>query len=79
MAYAMSKLNQSEEWFWKCTPRKLIALIDSKTEIDKEEMKTQGAYIACCVWGGNPNEIDNKPEVLGVDKPVDPTLLKGWL
>jgi hypothetical protein len=42
-------------------------------------MKTQGAYIAMCVWGKNPNDLDEPDgEVLGIDKPVSPDMLKGW-
>lgn len=42
-------------------------------------MKAQGAYVAMCVWGKNPDELDDKDDgILGVDKPVNPELLKGW-
>lgn len=61
-------------------PRIVINLIEQKKEIDRERMKASACYIACCVWGKDPSEIDgnSKNEVLGIDKPVDPSLLKGF-
>lgn len=40
-------------------------------------MKAQGAYIACCVWGNNPNELENNNsnEMPGRDVPVSMELL----
>lgn len=71
-------LNKSEDWFWSTEPRIVINLIEEKKKIDIERMKTQGAFIACCVWGKNPDELTKKKEVLGIDKPVNPSMLKGW-
>ena len=44
-------------------------------------MKAQSAYIACCVWGKDMDKLDGtekEKEVLGIDKPVDPQMLKGF-
>lgn len=73
-------MGKDEAWFWESEPRIVINLIEKKKEIDREKMKTQSAYIACCVWGKNPNDLDPKEEkeVLGIDKPVNPALLKGF-
>ena len=45
----------SEEVFWESTPRKIIALIDQKKEIEKARIKNQAVYIACMVWGKDPD------------------------
>lgn len=80
MTETLITLRQSEEWFWNCEPRVLIALIEKAKEIKIEEMKTQSVFIASCVWGKNPDKLIKKEdeEVLGIDKPVDPSLLRGW-
>ena len=49
--------------------------------MDREKMKAQSADIACCVWGKDMDKLDGterKKEVLGVDKPVDPSMLKSF-
>lgn len=76
----ITELGKDEAWFWSSEPRLVFYLVEEKKKIDLEKMKAQGAYIACCVWGKNPNEIDmaQDPEVLGVDKPVPVEMLKGW-
>lgn len=57
----------------------VVALIEERKRIDLEMMKTQSAFIAHCVWGGNPDKLtEDKTEVLGIDKPVNPQALKGW-
>lgn len=73
-------MGKDDSWFWNNEPRIVINLINEKKEIDLEKMKTQGAFIACCVWGKDPNTLIKKDdeEILGIDKPVDPALLKGW-
>ena len=69
------ELGQSEEWFWKQTPRKFIALLNQKKRIDIEKMKTQAALI----WGADIDDpIEKSKGVPGVDRPADPELLKGW-
>ena len=48
-------------------------------KIDLEKMKAQGAYVAMCVWGKNPDELDDDGgEIPGIDKPASPEMLKGW-
>ena len=70
----------SEEYFWESTPRKIIALIDQKKEVEKVQQKNLAIYIACYVWGKDPdeNEIDNKP-VAGRDIPISENTLRGLL
>lgn len=42
-------------------------------------MKNQAVYIASYVWGHDPDdESGSSEEVLGRDKPVDPSLLRGF-
>ena len=70
----------SEEYFWESTPRKIIALIDQKKEIEKARIKNQAVYIACMVWGKDPDEVENKDElVAGRDVPISESALKGLL
>lgn len=78
---AIVELGQSEEWFWNCEPRILIALIDEYKEIKKEDMKAQGIYTSLCVWGKDPSEADGskKKEIYGIDKPVNPEMLSGFI
>lgn len=77
---SITELGKDEAWFWSSEPRLVFYLVEEKKKIDLEKMKAQGAYIACCVWGKNPDEIDTAQdsEVLGVDKPVPVGMLKGW-
>ena len=50
----------SEGYFWESTPRKIIALIDQKKQIEKAKMKNLAVYIACMVWGKDPDEMEEK-------------------
>lgn len=77
---AIVDLGKDESWFWSTEPRIVISLINEKKKMDIEKMKTQSAYIACCVWGKNMDELDGGKEkkVLGIDEPVNPSLLKGF-
>ena len=70
----------SEEYFWESTPRKIIALIDQKKEVEKVQQKNLAIYIACYVWGKDPDEIetDNKL-VAGRDIPIGENALQGLL
>lgn len=71
----------TEKDFWDMEPRILISLLTEKKEIDKEKMKAQALLNACCIWGKNPDDIiqdGKKKEVPGIDKPVDPALLRGF-
>lgn len=75
-------LGKSEEWFWSSEPRIVINLISEKKKIERINQKNLACYIACCVWGKDPNEIDGKDKIVetkvaGRDKPIDPSLLRG--
>lgn len=66
--------------FWESTPRKIIALIDQKKEIEKAKTKNLAVYIACMVWGKDPDEMeDKKGPVPGRDVPISENALKGLL
>jgi hypothetical protein len=68
----------SESDFWESTPRKIIALIDQKKEIEKARVKNQAVYIACMVWGKDPDEMEEKGgPVAGRDIPIDEGALTG--
>ena len=71
-------LGLPESYFWESTPRKIIALIDQKNEIEKIKMKNQAIYIASYVWGKDPDELEKKVDkvVAGRDVPIDPNALK---
>ena len=80
-AYLMTEcllMGISEADFWESTPRKIIALIDQKKEIEKAKVKNQAVYIACMVWGKDPDEMIEKEggPVPGRDIPIDPNALK---
>lgn len=66
-------LGKSEKWFWKSTPRKVLALIDQKNEIEKIKQKNLAIYIASYVWGKDPDEFEEKERgpIPGVDIPID--------
>ena len=69
-----------EDEFWKSTPRKIIALIDQKKEIEKARIKNQAVYIACMVWGKDPDEVEQKGgPVAGRDIPINESALKGLM
>ncbi len=77
----ITELGKDEDWFWNTEPKLVINLINEKKRIDREKMKAQSAYIACCVWGKDMDKLDGterEEEVLGIDKPVNPELLKGF-
>ena len=70
----------SEEYFWESTPKKIIALIDQKKEIEKANIKNLAVFVASYVWGKDPEKnIDSDGKVAGRDKPIDPNALKGLL
>lgn len=55
-----------------------MALIDQKKEIEKVNMKNQAIYIACYVWGKDPDEFeeDNSKKLIpGIDIPIDASLV----
>ena len=71
-------MGMTEEQFWESTPRKIIALIDQKNEIEKVRQKNQAIYIAMYVWGKDPDEFeekDSKTGIPGIDRPVDASLV----
>lgn len=69
-------LGKSEEWFWESTPRKVMALIDQKNQIEKVRQKNQAIYIACYVWGKDPDKYEETDGlVAGRDMPIDPSKL----
>lgn len=71
----------TEQEFWKSTPRKIIALIDQKHEIEKIRQKNQAIYTAMYVWGKNPDDYEEKDAdepVAGRDVPIDPNRLRGF-
>lgn len=80
MTSSITELGKDESWFWNTEPRIVIALIDKKKEMDIEKMKAQSAFIACSVWGKNPDEfmVSNDKKIFGIDKPVNPELLRGF-
>ena len=70
----------SEADFWKSTPKKIIALIDQKNEIEKARIKNQAIYIACYVWGKDPDKYeDNGGPVAGRYIPISEGALKGLM
>ncbi len=76
---SITELGKDEAWFWSSEPRLVFYLVEEKKKIDLEKMKAQGAYVAMCVWGKNPDELDDDGgEILGIDKPASPEMLKGW-
>lgn len=72
-------MGMSEKYFWESTPKKIIALIDQKNEIEKVKLKNLAIYIACYVWGKDPEEKTDDGLVAGRDKPIDPSALKGLM
>ena len=71
-------LGKNEEEFWESTPRKVLALIDQKKEIEKTNQKNMAVYIAGYVWGKDPDEFkdrDVKEPIPGIDVPVDASLV----
>ena len=70
----------SEQSFWESTPRKIIALIDQKKEIEKARIKNQAVYIACMVWGKDPDDLEEKGgPVAGRDVPISESAFNGLM
>lgn len=64
------------EFFWKSTPRFIIALIDQKEELEKTKIKNLAVYTASYVWGNDPDKYEQEDGlVAGRDKPIDPNVL----
>jgi len=69
-----------ESYFWESTPKKIIALIDQKNEIEKIKAKNQAVYIACYVWGKDPDKYEeNDGPVAGRDVPISEGALKSLM
>ena len=69
-----------EQNFWESTPRKIIALIDQKNEIEKARLKNQAVYIACYVWGKDPDKYEkDEGPVAGRDIPISEGALKSLM
>lgn len=70
-------LGLTEDFFWKSTPRKILALIDQKNEIEKIKQKNLAIYIASYVWGKDPDEMERKERgpIPGIDIPIDGSLI----
>lgn len=71
----------TEEYFWESTPRKIIALIDQKNEIERVKQKNLAIYIANYVWGNDPDKEDEikKGKIPGIDIPIDESLVNQLL
>ena len=70
-----------EEYFWESTPRKILALIDQKKESEKVWQKNLAIYVACYVWGKDPDnfEKDDTKPVAGRDVPISEGALRGLM
>jgi len=70
----------SEETFWESTPKKIMALIDQKNKIEMARVKNQAVYIACMVWGKDPDQVEEAGgPVAGRDVPISEGALKGLM
>ena len=67
----------SEEWFWETEPRVVVNMIKEKQLIEKEKAKQLAMFVACYVWGTDPEE-ETKKEVAGIDKPVSEEQLRAF-
>lgn len=73
-------MGMSEQYFWESTPRKIMALIDQKNEIEKARTKKLAVYIACMVWGKDPDEMQETDSPMpGRDIPASEGALKGFI
>lgn len=73
-------LGLSEEYFWESTPRKIMALIDQKKQIEKAKSRNLAIYIASMVWGKDPDELEKTDgPVAGRDMPISENALRGLL
>lgn len=74
-------MGMTEEQFWESTPRKIIALIDQKKEIEKTKQKNLAIYTACYVWGKDPDkyEADENEPIAGRDIPISENALQALM
>jgi hypothetical protein len=77
-------MGKTDNWFWSTEPRVLFALIEKKAKMERIEKKNLACYIASCVWGKDPNELDGQDKetvknkkIAGRDFPIDPMKLRG--
>lgn len=70
----ITELGMTEKWFWENEPKKVCAMLDEKTKIDKAKAQLQALYVSCYLAGVDPEEKEKG--VAGVDKPVNESLLK---
>ena len=74
-------LGKSEEWFWETELRIVWNLLEENKNIERAKSKRLAAYIACTVWGKNPDMLDEAEDteklIPGVDVPIDPELIRG--
>ena len=57
-----------------------MALIDQKNKIEMARVKNQAVYIACMVWGNDPDDLEEKGgPVAGRDIPISEGALKGLM
>jgi hypothetical protein len=64
----LTELGRTEKWFWKATPKKIIAMLDEKKRIDIMNWKIQAALI-----NGATIELDGEKEkemIPGLDCPA---------
>lgn len=64
---SQTELGKSEKWFWKATPRKIVAMLNEKKRIDLEKWKVQG-YLN---QGGQIEDDENEKGVPGIDFPFE--------
>ena len=70
----------SEETFWEKKKKKIMALIDQKNKIEMARVKNQAVYIACMVWGKDPDQVEEAGgPVAGRDIPISEGALKGLM
>jgi len=77
-------MGMTEEYFWNSTPRKIISLINEKRKIDKVNQKNLAIYIACYVWGKEPDDFEDadngkRKPIPGIDIPADDSLINQLL
>lgn len=71
-------MGKDETWFWSKEPKFIFAIINAKNRIEKDKLKAQAYYIVACISGENLEEFDKPKEILGIDKPVNPEMLRGF-
>lgn len=56
-------------------------LLEENKKIEKAKAKLLAAYIACTIWGKNPDMLEEsectEKLIPGVDVPIDPELIRG--